>query len=78
LLEELASGATLDRFAADQIILFATLASGESRFIIPSITDHVLTSAWLARTFLGAQVRFEGQRVVIHGIGFWPKGEEML
>ena len=66
----LASGATLDRFAADQIIPFAALASGESRFIIPAATDHVLTSAWLAEAFLGAQVRIDGQRLVIHGIGF--------
>lgn len=72
LLEELASGATLDRFAADQIILFSALASGESRFIIPTITDHVLTSAWLAEEFLGAQVRIDGQRLTVNGVGFWP------
>lgn len=69
-LDEIASGATLDRFAADQIIPFAALAEGESRFIIPTITDHVLTSAWLAETFLGAQVRIDGQRLVIRGAGF--------
>ncbi len=65
LLDELASGATLDRFAADQIIPFAALASGESRFIIPAVTDHVLTSAWLAETFLDARVRTHGQRLMI-------------
>lgn len=70
LLEEITSGATLDRFAADQIIPFAALASGESRFIIPAATDHVLTSAWLAETFLGTQVRIDGQRLVIRGSGF--------
>jgi RNA 3'-terminal phosphate cyclase (ATP) len=69
-LDEIESGATLDRFAADQIIPFAALASGESRFIIPAATDHVLTSAWLAETFLGTQVRIDGQRLVIHGAGF--------
>jgi RNA 3'-terminal phosphate cyclase (ATP) len=72
LLEELGSGATLDRFAADQIIPFAALAAGESRFVIPTVTDHVLTSAWLAELFLGAQVRIEGQRLTIHGVGFRP------
>ena len=59
LLEDLTSGATLDRFAADQIIPFAALAEGESRFIIPTVTDHVLTSAWLAETFLNARVRLD-------------------
>jgi RNA 3'-terminal phosphate cyclase (ATP) len=72
LLDELASGATLDRFAADQIIPFAALAAGESRFIIPTVTDHVLTSAWLAELFLGAQVKIESQRLIINGVGFWP------
>jgi len=75
LLEELASGATLDRFAADQVIPFAALAAGESRFIIPAATDHVLTGAWLAEVFLGAHVRVEGQRLVIQGTGFWPDEE---
>jgi RNA 3'-phosphate cyclase len=75
LLDELMSGATLDRFAADQIILFAALAAGESRFIIPTVTDHVLTSVWLAEIFLDAHVRIDGQRLAIHGMGFWPNGE---
>jgi RNA 3'-terminal phosphate cyclase (ATP) len=72
LLEDLKSGATLDRFAADQIIPFAALAEGESRFTIPAVTDHVLTSAWLAELFLGARVRIDGQRLVINGAGFRP------
>jgi RNA 3'-terminal phosphate cyclase (ATP) len=72
LLEELASGATLDRFAADQVIPFAALAEGQSRFIIPVVTDHVLTSAWLAKEFLNARVDIDGQRLTINGVGFWP------
>ena len=70
LLDDLRSGATVDRFAADQIIPFAALAAGESRFVIPTVTDHVLTSAWLAELFLGAHVRIDGQRLVINGVGF--------
>lgn len=74
LIEDFASGATLDRFAADQIIPFAALAKGESRFAIPTITDHMLTNAWLAELFLGAQVRIENKRMIINGVGFWPHG----
>ncbi|HXV67994.1 MAG TPA: RNA 3'-terminal phosphate cyclase [Nitrospira sp.] len=77
LLDELASGATLDRYAADQVIPFAALGSGESRFIIPTVTDHVLTGAWLAEVFLNAHVRVEEQRLVIHGAGFWPNDKEI-
>jgi RNA 3'-terminal phosphate cyclase (ATP) len=73
LLEELKSGATVDRFAADQVIHFAALAAGESRFIIPTVTDHVETSAWLAQEFLGARVTLDGQQVTITGVGFRPK-----
>lgn len=72
LLEDLATGATLDRFAADQIIPFAALAEGESRFIIPAVTDHILTGAWLAEIFLNARIGIEGQRLRIPGTGFWP------
>jgi RNA 3'-terminal phosphate cyclase (ATP) len=72
LLQDLESGATLDRFAADQIIPFAALAGGESRFIIPAVTDHVLTGAWLADLFLGARVRIDGRRMTIDGVEFWP------
>jgi RNA 3'-terminal phosphate cyclase (ATP) len=70
LLEDLRTGATLDRFAADQIIPFAALAEGESRFRIPSVTDHVLTNAWLAEEFLGAEVRIEDRLLSIAGTGF--------
>jgi RNA 3'-terminal phosphate cyclase (ATP) len=72
LLNELASGATLDRFAADQVIPFAALAAGQSRFIIPAVTDHVLTSAWLVKEFLEARVDIDGQRLTINGVGCWP------
>jgi RNA 3'-terminal phosphate cyclase (ATP) len=77
LLEDLSSGATLDRYAADQIIPFAALASGESRFIIPAVSDHVLTGAWLAEVFLHAHVSIEEQRLVIRGVGFWRNGKEV-
>lgn len=70
--ESLQPGATLDRFASDQIIPFAALAAGESRFLIPTVTDHVLTSAWLAEEFLDARVAIDGQRLTITGVGFWP------
>lgn len=69
LLEDLAAGATVDRFAADQIIPFAALAEGESRFRIPAETEHVQTNAWLARTFLGAGVTLRDRLLVITGIG---------
>ena len=73
LLEDVTSAATVDRFAADQVIPFAAMAGGESRFIIPALTDHVSTSAWLAHVFLDARVRIEGQQLITQGVGFRPQ-----
>ncbi|MGH7256660.1 MAG: RNA 3'-terminal phosphate cyclase [Nitrospirales bacterium] len=72
LLEEVKSGATLDRFAADQIIPFAALAAGESRFRIPMTTDHVLTNAWLANLFLGAEATVRDHILSVKGVGYQP------
>ena len=70
LLPDLNTGATVDRFAADQIIPFAALAKGESQFIIPEVTDHIQTSAWLANLFLGANVHIEDHTMTIQGSAF--------
>lgn len=70
LLDDLGSGATLDRFATDQIIPFAALADGESRFRVPEETDHLATNAWLAKTFLGAEVRCQDRKLSVTGVGF--------
>ena len=69
LLADLNTGATLDRHAADQIIPFAVLADGESRFRIPDVTDHVQASAWLAGEFFAADVRARDGELVITGVG---------
>jgi RNA 3'-terminal phosphate cyclase len=57
LLEDMKTGATVDRFAVDQIIPFAALAEGESRIRIAAVTDHLLTNLWLAEKFLGVKRR---------------------
>lgn len=70
LLEDVKTGANLDRYASDQIIPFAALASGKSRFRIPRLSDHVQSSAWLSEEFLGAKISIEGNELVVKGIGF--------
>jgi RNA 3'-terminal phosphate cyclase (ATP) len=69
LLADIASGATVDRHASDQIIPFAALATGTSIFKIPYLTAHAQAGAWLASVFLGAGVSTEGSSLVIHGHG---------
>lgn len=70
LLEDLTTGATLDRHASDQIIPFAALAAGESRFRIPRVTEHIESNAWLSREFLGAKIDIEPHELVVQGVGF--------
>jgi RNA 3'-terminal phosphate cyclase (ATP) len=70
LLEDLATGAVLDRHAADQIITFAALAGGESRFRISQPSEHIESNAWLVREFLGARVDVNDHIMSVIGVGF--------
>ena len=69
LLEDLEVGATVDRHAVDQLIPLAALANGESRFRIPTETEHVSSNAWLVELFLSVQVKIEHHVMVISWIG---------
>ena len=69
LLEEIDSGATIDRHASDQIIPFASLADGTSRFKVALITGHTQTAGWLASLFLRAEVRTAGRILAVRGQG---------
>ena len=68
LLEDLATGATTDRHAADQLALFAALAAGTTTYTVPQVTDHVDSNLWLAERF-GAAVRRDVRWIAIDGLG---------
>ncbi|MCS6924304.1 MAG: RNA 3'-terminal phosphate cyclase [Candidatus Binatia bacterium] len=68
LLADLTSGATIDRYGADQLALFAALAQGTSRYLVPRITDHLESNLWLAAQF-GARGECRGHEVTITGLG---------
>ncbi len=70
--EDLAAGATVDRHLADQLVLFAALAGGETRYRIPMMTDHVESNLWLVETMMGARTAREGNIIAIEGIGLGP------
>jgi RNA 3'-terminal phosphate cyclase (ATP) len=71
-LSDLKSGATLDHYAADQVVPFAALGDGESRFHVPEVTDHLVTNGWLAQLFLGTRISMEGKILAITGVGYVP------
>jgi RNA 3'-terminal phosphate cyclase (ATP) len=69
LLEDLDSGATVDRFMADQIIIYAALANGESQYIFPRFTEHIESNLWLIKDILGAESSIDKNFLKIKGIG---------
>lgn len=70
LTEDLASGATVDRFLADQLLFYAALAQGTSQYLIPRMTEHVETNLWLVESLLGARGEVVGNRLTVQGVGF--------
>jgi len=74
LLEDLATGATVDRYLADQLIFYAALADGVSQYRIPRLTEHVETNLWLVESMLGAKTEVNKNMVTVQGIGYYPSG----
>jgi RNA 3'-terminal phosphate cyclase (ATP) len=74
-LQDVRSGATVDRHAADQLVLFAALAHGRSRYIVSRETEHLATNLWLIGQF-GARGVVEGKQVVIDGLGLTAQTTE--
>jgi RNA 3'-phosphate cyclase len=56
---DLASGATVDAHAADQILVYLAMAAGESRFLTPVVTSHARTAMWLIAQFLPVRFAIE-------------------
>ena len=70
LLEDMKTKAATDRHLADQLILFAALARGKTRYSIPRLTAHVESNLWLAETILGVETRRVENELQVEGIGF--------
>ncbi len=72
LIEDLATGATVDRYLADHLIFYAALADGVRQYRIPRQTEHVESNLWLVESILGAKTEVDQNLVTIHGIGYSP------
>jgi RNA 3'-terminal phosphate cyclase (ATP) len=70
LIEDIKADATVDRYIADQLIIYAGIAEGITRYSVPRITEHVETNLWLIEEFLGAKTKISGNLIEIEGIGF--------
>jgi RNA 3'-terminal phosphate cyclase (ATP)/RNA 3'-terminal phosphate cyclase (GTP) len=71
--EEISSGATLDRHAADQVLIYLDLAPGTSSFLARNLSLHATTTMWLLKQFLPVHFRTsQAGRLVRVDIGQWP------
>jgi RNA 3'-terminal phosphate cyclase len=55
----------VDRFTADQLVVYAALAAGETRYRVPAVTEHVATNLRVVAQLLGVEASVgEAERVV--------------
>ena len=69
-LQDIQTGATVDRYLADQLIIYAALAEGTTEYLIPRMTEHIDTNLWLVNRILGAKTTLKSNHLKIEGIGF--------
>ncbi len=63
LIRQLASGAALDEWMADQILPFLAVARGESFLTVSRITEHFRTNLWVIGRFTDRKISYrEGER----------------
>jgi RNA 3'-terminal phosphate cyclase (ATP) len=69
------SGASVDKYTGDNLILWCSLSEGVSEFVVSELTAHIRTAIELSKRFTGAEAsvgRLESgaARIRIKGIGF--------
>ncbi|AGK60774.1 RNA 3-phosphate cyclase [Archaeoglobus sulfaticallidus PM70-1] len=67
--KEMNSKAVFDRHIADQVMVFAALAKGKTSYTTSEITMHQKSNAYVIKQFFGDIIYFDGNRVVIEGVG---------
>ncbi len=75
-LEDVRSGATVDRHLADQLVLFCALARGMSTYTVPRASADLASNLWLVSQF-GAQATVHARRVEIDRIGLTRSGTSL-
>jgi len=63
---DLASGATLDLHAADQMLVYCAMADGASEFRTRRLSSHATTAMWLIQQFLPASVEISQAAGLTH------------
>lgn len=61
LVDQLRTRSPVDKHLGDQLVVWASLAEGESRLKVTELTLHTLTAAEISRRIAGAEFKIEGQ-----------------
>jgi RNA 3'-terminal phosphate cyclase len=62
LIQEITSGATLDRYAIDQILPYLVLAPKGSACLVRDISNHTQTNMWLIKKFFSVDFEVTPQQ----------------
>lgn len=65
LINEIKSGATIDRYAIDQILPYLVLAPKGSGFLIREISNHTKTHIWLIKQFFNLDLEVTPQQTAL-------------
>jgi RNA 3'-terminal phosphate cyclase (ATP) len=72
LIKSLKSNAALDKYMADQVLIFLALAKGKSRVKVEEITEHCKTNIGVIEKILPVEFEIDEKRkeISVEGIGF--------
>lgn len=70
LISSIEAGAALDKYMADQILLYLALAHGKSEITIEKITEHVETNSRVIKQMLNTQIEIRDKKISVDGIAY--------
>jgi RNA 3'-terminal phosphate cyclase (ATP) len=77
ILKSLEAQVPVDPHAADNLVIYLSLAEGESMFYTSQLTLHLETALELCKNILGAHYKIDREenkfKITVRGIGFTPK-----
>ena len=70
LIASIKSNAALDKWIADQILIFLALAHGKSQVTVEKITEHCQTNIMVIEQMLGVKFEINNNLISVEGIGY--------
>ena len=67
------SGAGVDEYLADQLLVYLALCDGTSEFTTPRITEHLRTVAWVIRQFWPVRIEFGERQAGASSVRVWGR-----